>query len=1228
MGTRIRVLALLSLMCSGCGINQLVKAVENLGDPAPQGDGRSVELSQCHPNQCLDAQIDWAAMNRGAELLGETFAKLNGEGKTPEKVLEWLRKQDGVERAEIDGGLIALKMKGALPFFASAVRSDPVRSRSRAAPAVPASGGGAEVFVGNPWSTGVDGERRTVGFQNTRLQHPSLTPYCTTRPIDLGSELMLAWSALAFDGVRDYSDVGASQRLRSVWAKDLPWKRAGIAGDVALEVVTQVGGSDALKAFDGLKAVVRRLRVFSAVNERLGWLKTAWHAIRCVEAVFTDEGDEWVQSVCVDSLGGDLAGMAFGYAGAWIGAVGGPWGALAGSLLGWGTGKLAAAIGSDYLDKARIGEALRNESTSPDRIGDDLRAYAEELDDNDVTIIVTNGVANYAPGRVEPGSLEPGSLEPGASSTPASRWAGQMIGSGVELHTSSDRGATGSAWTRVVLAAIRDAHPWVQPHHLAVFFRPQDDCLVLSAGEVLLHSSFFEAAYAGRGNPLEDKVIILAADGAGDRDDLARALLADTENSLVVSFVGADADAEKMMGAVGFLTSLMLRGGLSVQDAVSALAKHDREVYGMFANQGQPAPKAVFWRSGGTKRFGRPDGPNPDHNYVREIVSLHTYPRDRIPIPEEDRIVPRPGPGPMRPERGNKADRTRVDEFTLDDATLMKDGGDLKVSLVNHEEDATKAWVQVFVKIDGLRDLKSEADGEKTPNRGMGYADKVDAELLGQLGLALEIDGKAVTRWQVKSVAGGDWKRENTRLYESERLQGFTPDEAYAVMARRTEKALVKVWRAHHDSKGGPKEDQTDGVLDLWSYAFLIRAEVEKPDDGELDSILATLHLPGGGTSTHTVQGSTPRIISSKVAVADDTLLAQYQFRKASISAGRNVHGQSSLIVSRGPARDVRYEENTAWIPTGTRKLGAMTVPARSGTAPRGEPWRSVSLSRANACGVSASGSLFCAGNNRHGQLGDGSRQDAYHPGPNRVSGRWASVSVGTIHACGLKPGGSAWCWGSLPYDKGYRGGLQVPNEPLRVSTWPERPNVNGVIGSLGNSSGMADDIGPCGYYAFKDGFACVSRGSSVPVPVDGIPERLVHLDAGHATTCAVGESGALYCWGVKACAHSADCSPVVDELEAEGERLLAKIEAIGEDLAALAKRRPRPDERIASLRKARDETQQAFRDLGKKAGSVLARAWKVGDDFRFVSVGPDAWCGIKTNGLSAVLLGGMEGLA
>jgi len=72
----------------------------------------------------------------------------------------------------------------------------------------------------------------------------------------------------------------------------------------------------------------------------------------------------------------------------------------------------------------------------------------------------------------------------------------------------------------------------------------------------------------------------------------------------------------------------------------------------------------------------------------------------------------------------------------------------------------------------------------------------------------------------------------------------------------------------------------------------------------------------------------------------------------------------------------------------------------------------SLAAGSAHTCGIGG-GRVLCWGDNRFGQLGDGSTQGRAQPGPvEGLPGSATQLAAGAVHTCALVSGGAAYCWG------------------------------------------------------------------------------------------------------------------------------------------------------------------------------------------------------------------------
>ena len=167
-----------------------------------------------------------------------------------------------------------------------------------------------------------------------------------------------------------------------------------------------------------------------------------------------------------------------------------------------------------------------------------------------------------------------------------------------------------------------------------------------------------------------------------------------------------------------------------------------------------------------------------------------------------------------------------------------------------------------------------------------------------------------------------------------------------------------------------------------------------------------------------------------------------------------------------------------------------------------------------HSCGLTLAGRAYCWGGNTWGTLGDGSRTASNRPVAVAGGLRYTMIESGAGHTCGVTESGKVYCWGLN--DEGHVGadwvsrGIEEPHVLpgnqfwVRVSAghdhscaltndgvaWCWGDNVSGHLGSGGD---------------FARSFEPVRVASS---------ETFTTVVAGYYQSCALTESGQMYCWG------------------------------------------------------------------------------------------------------------------
>ena len=182
-------------------------------------------------------------------------------------------------------------------------------------------------------------------------------------------------------------------------------------------------------------------------------------------------------------------------------------------------------------------------------------------------------------------------------------------------------------------------------------------------------------------------------------------------------------------------------------------------------------------------------------------------------------------------------------------------------------------------------------------------------------------------------------------------------------------------------------------------------------------------------------------------------------------------------------------------------------------------------------CALSSTGSVYCWGRNTEGELGNGATTASSTPVAVSTSGVLAGITVTQITSdagqseCALGSSGAAYCWG-------YNSNGQLGNNTVSNSSVPVAVSTSGVLSgvtltqvSSGTNSTCALSSTGAAYCwgGNSNGQLGNSSTAASPVPVavstSGVLSgvTVTQVSAGNAFACAVGGTGAAYCWGYNA---------------------------------------------------------------------------------------------------------------
>jgi alpha-tubulin suppressor-like RCC1 family protein len=228
--------------------------------------------------------------------------------------------------------------------------------------------------------------------------------------------------------------------------------------------------------------------------------------------------------------------------------------------------------------------------------------------------------------------------------------------------------------------------------------------------------------------------------------------------------------------------------------------------------------------------------------------------------------------------------------------------------------------------------------------------------------------------------------------------------------------------------------------------------------------------------------------------------------RRATLTAGANF----TCAVNRSFAIYCWGENRVGNLGDGS--TASSIRPVRVATGAR---FVSVSAGYDHACGLTTTGAAFCWGDNEGGELGDGGGGPfARSPIPVAVAGqlRFFSISAGFDHSCGVTVQGAAYCWGSNEHGQLGDGSKRNTTVPSLVRAGLQFRSVSaGTVFSCGvTTDGKAYCWGTGAHGRL--GVSSTSDSDS-PVAVGG-GLAFESVSAGTTHACGLSGDGRVHCWG------------------------------------------------------------------------------------------------------------------
>lgn len=172
-----------------------------------------------------------------------------------------------------------------------------------------------------------------------------------------------------------------------------------------------------------------------------------------------------------------------------------------------------------------------------------------------------------------------------------------------------------------------------------------------------------------------------------------------------------------------------------------------------------------------------------------------------------------------------------------------------------------------------------------------------------------------------------------------------------------------------------------------------------------------------------------------------------------------------------------------------------------------------IALGRDHSCGLKEDGTVRCWGRGTQGQLGNGAFVNEVSPVEVEGLDDAVQISAGSWHTCAVRTTGTVACWGNASH--GALGtGATRPNSPIPL-------NLAGLGNAVQVSAGgthtcaltNSGEVWCWGYNEYGQVGSGDTNDSVTPQQVDGLSDA-VQVSVGGAHTCALSRDGTAACWG------------------------------------------------------------------------------------------------------------------
>jgi uncharacterized protein YjdB len=164
-----------------------------------------------------------------------------------------------------------------------------------------------------------------------------------------------------------------------------------------------------------------------------------------------------------------------------------------------------------------------------------------------------------------------------------------------------------------------------------------------------------------------------------------------------------------------------------------------------------------------------------------------------------------------------------------------------------------------------------------------------------------------------------------------------------------------------------------------------------------------------------------------------------------------------------------------------------------------------------HTCGLTGAGRAYCWGDNRSGQLGDGTTSGRSRPVP--VSDlSFSDLAAGGNHTCGIATSGKTYCWGDgFSGQLGY-GNLSTESAPIEVSGDVKFAKI---YAGGGHTCGLTAAAKAYCWGDNRAGQVGDGSGNDRTTPVEvQTTATFQELSLGVSHSCGLTSGGSVFCWG------------------------------------------------------------------------------------------------------------------